>query len=109
MEKLLWIVSLKARVLPGSPLAMDGSEFMYGECVGFASSLEDMEQQLQEDMDDAKLEVIERFFISPVTEAKWIADSEYKNSILDLIEEVKITRSFTSGIFRSSQYLGMNI
>ena len=103
----LWIVSVKTRVLDGSPLAMDGSEFMFGECAGYAKSEEDMKSQLMADLDDAKLELVELYEISLANNAAWISNSKYKEDILSLIEEVKITHVFTSGMFRSSEYLGM--
>jgi len=105
MDNELWIVSVKTRVLDGSPLAMDGSEFMFGECAGYAKSEGDMKNQLMADLDDAKLELVELYEISPENNAAWISSSKYKEDILSLIEEVKITRAFTSGMFRSSEYL----
>lgn len=105
MDNELWIVSIKARVLDGSPLAMDGSEFMFGECAGYAKSEEDMKHQLMADLDDAKLELVESYEISPESNAAWISSSKYKEDILSLIEEVKIAKTFTSGMFRSSEYV----
>lgn len=108
MTNVLWLVSLKARVLAGSPLAMDGSEFMFGECATFSSSELDVRRQVLAGLEKIKFELVEISHISPIEEAKWISESQDSEDILELIEDVKSSGEFSFGIFRSSEYLGMD-
>lgn len=105
MNKVLWVVSLKARILEGSPLDMDGSEFTFGEAATFSHSEIDVKEQLLQKMNDGKLELLELFHITPADKASWISQSEDMEDILELIEQVKITGKFAFGLFRSSEYL----
>jgi plasmid rolling circle replication initiator protein Rep len=77
------------------------------ECAAYADSQQDMKRHLMHDMEEAKLELVELHHICRVSEAKWISNSEYMNDILDLIEEFKIIDEFASGIFRSSEFVGI--
>lgn len=60
MNKVLWVISLKAKILERSPLDMDGSEFTFGEAATFSHSAPDVKEQLLQKMKDGKLELIEQ-------------------------------------------------
>lgn len=103
MEKVVWVTSFKVRILRSSPLAMDNSEYAAAEAATFASSEEDAHFQLLQQLENAKLELIERYHLSPFDGAKWFADSEYRDDVLQLVEEVKFSGEFRFGIFRDPE------
>lgn len=103
MESAVWVMSFKVRILKSSPLAMDDSEFAVAEAATFANSNEDACSQLLQQLENAKLELIANYQICPFDGAKWIADSEQRNEILQLIEEVKFSGEFRFGIFRDAE------
>lgn len=100
MEKSIWIMSFKVRVLQSSPLAMDDSEYAQAEAATYASSRDDAQAQLLQQLDGAKLELTQCFHISAIESAKWVSESEFRDDILELVEEVKFSKNFGFGIFR---------
>lgn len=103
----LWLASFKVRVLPGSPIDFDGSDFMFGEGAGYSLDPESFKAQVVSSLTDGRLELIEFYQVSPAESAAWLNEfeNEDKTDVLDLIEEVKVTKEFGFGAFRSSQFL----
>lgn len=81
---------------------MDDSEYA-AEAATFASSEEDAHFQLLQQLENAKLELIERYHLFPFDGAKWFGDSEYRDDVLQLVEEVKFSGEFKFGIFRDPE------
>ncbi|PUA26687.1 MAG: hypothetical protein B0W54_23405 [Cellvibrio sp. 79] len=103
MEKTLWIMSFRVRILKASPLAMGDSECAAAEGATFAHSNEDARSQLLQQLENAKLELVESYQNSSFENAKWFADSEHRDDILQLIEEVNFSGEFRFGIFRDEE------
>lgn len=103
MEKVIWVMSFKARILRSSPLAMDDTEYAVAEAATYASSEDDARAQLLQQLQNAKLELIESYQNSAYDGAKWFAHSEYRDDILQLVEEVKFSGEFRFGIFRDPE------
>lgn len=100
MEKLLWIMSFSVRVLRSSPLAMNDSEYATAEVATFAHSEADAHYQLLQQLQNAKLELIDVYRCSLFDGAKWFSSGEQKSDILRLVDEVKFSGEFRFGVFR---------
>lgn len=100
MEKSLWLMSLKVRILRSSPLAMDDSEFADVEAAMFADSNEKAEVELSRKLEESKLELMEMYHSSYFEDAKWLVGDENRDDILELVEEVKFSGAFRFGLFR---------
>ena len=100
MEKIVWLSSFKIRILPSSPLAMDDTEFALGESATFAASEAEAKAELFHYLEQGKLELVELFHCSSFDDAKWIVQSEDRDAILMLVEEVKYTKRIGFGLFR---------
>lgn len=103
MEKAVWVTSFVVKILRSSPLAMDDSEYAAAEAASFADSAEDARSQLLSQLENAKLELVEIHQSAPFNGAKWIADSEHRDDILQLVEEVKFSGDFRFGVFRDPE------
>jgi hypothetical protein len=103
MEKAVWVMSFTVRILRSSLLAMDDSEYAAAEAATFADSEEDARSQLLQQLDNAKLEFVEIHQNTHFNSAKWIVDNEYRDDILQLVEEVKYSGDFGFGIFRAPE------
>lgn len=103
MEKVVWLISFKVKVLRSSPLAMDDSEYAAAEAATFAYSEEDARAQLLQQSQNAKLELIEVYQCSPLCDENWFLNTKHKGDILQLVAEVKFFGEFRFGIFRCSE------
>ena len=103
----LWLASFKVRVHRGSPIDFDGSDYMFGEAAGYAPDAHSFESKISPALAEGKLELLEIYNVSPADSASWVNDypAEDKADVLNLIEEVKHTREFGFGAFRSSNFL----
>lgn len=95
---------LQGKDTESSPLAMDDSECATAEAAAFAHSAEDARSQFLQQLQNAKLELIECYQSSPFDGAKWFADGEHRDDILQLVEEVKFSGEFRFGIFRGNNF-----
>ncbi len=100
MEKIVWLFSFKIQILPSSPLAMDDTEFALGEAATFANSEAEAKAELLHYLGQGKLELLELFHCSSFDDAKWVGQSENRDAILKLVEEVKYTKRIGFGLFR---------
>lgn len=103
MEKVIWVMSFKVRILRSSPLAMDDAEYAVAKAATFANSGDDASTQLAQQLKNAKLELIESYQNSAFDGAKWFSASEYRDDILQLVEKVKFSGEFRFGIFRGPE------
>lgn len=103
MKKAVWVTSFVVKILRSSPLAMDDSEYAATEAASLADSAEDARSQLLSQLKSAKLELVEIHQSAPFNGARWIADSEYRDDILQLVEEVKFSSAFRFGVFRAHE------
>lgn len=103
MDKAIWVMSFDVRILPSSPIAMDDSEFAAGEAALFAKSNQDAESQLLQQLEGAKLQLVKLHQNTAFNGAKWIGSSEYRDDILELVEEVKFSEEFRFGVFRDPE------
>lgn len=103
MEKAVWVTSFVVKILRSSPLAMNDSEYAAAEAASFADSDEDARSRLLLQLENAKLELVEIHQSTPFNGAKWIADSEHRDDILQLVEEVKFSGDFRLGVFRDPE------
>lgn len=79
---------------------MDDSEYAATEAATFAHSDQDAQAQLLQQLQNAKLELIENYQCSSFNGAKWVANSEYRQDIFRLIEEIELSGEFRFGVFR---------
>lgn len=100
MEKVVWIISCKVKILRSSPLAMDDSTYAAAEAATFAYSEEDAHSQLLQQVQNAKLELIEGYQCSPLCDENWFLSATHKDDIFQLVEEVKFSGEFRFGVFR---------
>lgn len=83
---------------------MDDSEYSVAEAATLAHSAEDTRSQLLQQLENAKLELIESYQNATLENAQWIANSERRDDILQLVEEVKFTGKFGFGVFRDPSW-----
>lgn len=101
MSRIVWIMSFKIKILKSSPLAMNDSEYAVAEAVTFAHYSNDAFSQLIQQLENAKLELIEIYQNVPFEDASQSSVRANKEDIIRLIEEVKISGEFRFGIFRA--------
>lgn len=103
MEKAVWVTSFVVKILRSCPLAMDDSEYAAAEAALFADSAEDARSQLLSQLENEKIELVQFNQSTPFNGAAWIAESEYRDDILQLVEEVKFSSAFRFGVFRAHE------
>jgi len=104
----VWILSTKSKVLDGSPLALDGSEFMFGECAVLSNTEANAKSQVEAALVNIKLQLVEITTATIFEESQWSASDEQSEEMLALANEAKSSRNVEFGMFRSSEYLDMD-
>lgn len=102
----IWIVITKSKVLAGSPLPSDGSEYMYGRSAIPAESKEQAVSEITTIFkEQGKLDVEEVQKAVIYTPEDWDDGSEQSIAVNDAFTECDKTGKITFGMFISSEMI----
>jgi len=111
-DKAIWIVFTKSKILIDSSLAMDGSEFAFGEVFVPSEGFEDAISRLENVMNKAKQALLEdSLVLSDISKcmryekAEWSDDSEFSKEIKMAAGAAIKSNKISFSTFRSSDSL----
>lgn len=108
MDNTIWIVFTKSKILQGCPLAMDDSEYLFGECFVPADTEADARLQAKAKLIEVKLELSDILKCVIYNPADWQDGSEFSEEVVYAANQAEQTKVVTLGIFRTPDIENMN-
>ena len=107
-DKTIWIVFTKSKILEGCPLAMDDSEYLYGECFVPAHTEAEARLSVKAKLLDVKLELTDILKCLAYNPTEWGDGSEFAAEVGYAASQAKQADAVTLGIFRTPDIKNMN-
>lgn len=106
-NKDIWIVFTKSKVLIESPLAMDDSEFIFGEVFIPSVTIEEAIIGARQALLDLKLVMNDISKCIRHQENEWCDNSDMSKEINESVEKASRLNKIVYGIFRSTEELDL--